>query len=186
MNTIQLKPEPELKKLWQLITFIAYIPPFLTLLLLIVLSIEPILMGFIMLIMLITLLPILIYLPAFYKTLEYTIDGDAVKLKKGVFWRIRTTVPYSKITNIDITQGPVERMFQISHLRIQTAGSSGAQNTQAELIISGIRDSEALKDTIMSRIGVPTAATKIEPQNEQDTLKAILKELTAFRKAFDK
>lgn len=186
MTIMQLKPEPELKKLWQLITGIVYIPLILLLLVLIVLSGEPILMGIFLLIMLLALLPILIYLPAFYKTLEYTIDNDAVRLKKGVFWRIRTTVPFNKITNIDITQGPIERMFNISHLRIQTAGASGAQNSLAELIISGIRDSEALKDTIMSRIGVPTAAINKEPETEQDILKAILTELTAFHKAFDK
>jgi membrane protein YdbS with pleckstrin-like domain len=186
MDTLQLKPEPELKKLWLLITWAIYIPLILVQLGLMALGVEPILMGFILLVLFITLLPVLIYQSAFFKTLEYTIDNDGIRLKKGVFWRRRTTVPYSKITNIDITQGPVERLYKISLLHIQTAGSSGAQITQAELIIYGIRDCEALKDIIMSRIDKPIPTPQAEPQHEQDTLKAILTELSAIRKAVEK
>lgn len=69
-----------------------------------------------------------IYIPAFFRSLEYSIDTDAVRLQKGVFWKRCTAVPYAKITNIDTTQGPVERHFGLSKLHIQTAGSRTANN----------------------------------------------------------
>lgn len=188
MNTLVIKPEIGLKKLWQFINCFWFGIVTLILLLLLILVGEPVVMGIILSAWLLLFLIVAIYLSAFYKTLEYYVDSDAVRLKKGVFWRIRTTVPYNKITNMDITQGPVERLYKISHLRIQTAGASGSQGEPAELIMSGIQDCEALKVMIMSRIGSPAqsfAAPK-EPSDDLSIQKAILTELTAIRKAVEK
>jgi hypothetical protein len=187
MDTVVLKPEADLKRLWQFINGFWFVLGAIILLLLLLFAGEPVIIGFLLAVWLLMFLLIAIYLPAFYKTLEYVVDNDAVRLKKGVFWRIRTTVPYSKITNMDITQGPVERLYKISHIRIQTAGASGTQGVPAELIMSGIRDSEALKDMIMSRIGSPVAInTAKEPTDDLSLQKAILAELTAIRKAVEK
>lgn len=187
MDALVIKPESSLRKMWQLINSFWFILGAIVLLLLVLFSGEPVLMGFFLTILLIMFLITAIYLSAFFKTLEYQIDNDAVRLKKGVFWRIRTTVPYNKITNIDVTQGPIERMFGLSHLKIQTAGASGTQGVPAELIMTGIRDIEALKDMIISRMGSPVSVRA--PQEATDDIsiqKAILAELTAIRKAVEK
>ncbi|PKN72891.1 MAG: hypothetical protein CVU50_05025 [Candidatus Cloacimonetes bacterium HGW-Cloacimonetes-3] len=187
MDTLVIKPEINLKKLWHLMNSFWFILGAIVLLLLVLFSEEPVLMSIFLAIWLFFYLIIAIYLSAFYNTLEYSVENNTVRLKKGVFWRIRTTVPYSKITNIDVTQGPIERMYGLSHLKIQTAGASGAQGAPAELIMSGIRDSEALKDMIMSRIGTPAAySTPKEPTDDLSLQKAILAELTAIRKAVEK
>jgi hypothetical protein len=78
-------------------------------------------------------------------------------------------------------------MFGLSHLKIQTAGASGTQGVPAELIMTGIRDIEALKDKIISRMGSPVSVRA--PQEATDDIsiqKAILAELTAIRKAVEK
>lgn len=133
-----------------------------------------------------------IYIPAFYRSLEYSIDTDAVRLQKGVFWKRRTTVPYAKITNIDITQGPVERHFGLSKLHIQTAGSSAANNNTAELLMLGIAEPEALKDEIIGRIHLPAGIEPSPPPPtapnpaSPDILKAILDEVSAIRHTLQK
>ncbi|MFQ5917784.1 MAG: PH domain-containing protein [Candidatus Binatia bacterium] len=79
------------------------------------------------------MVPILLWIPAFYKSLEYIIDSDSVKIRKGVFWRKRVAVPYQKITNVDITQGPVQRMFNIGTIHVQTAGAGGLVNGRVKV-----------------------------------------------------
>ena len=127
-------------------------------------------------------LPVAVYIPAFFRTLEYHLGADSILLKKGVFWRRHTTVPYTKITNIDITQGPVERMYKISKLHLQTAGTGGGETGKAEIVIPGIRDCEPLKEHIAQRsrtaLGVPTSAP---PPPANDTLGSILAELQGLR-----
>jgi uncharacterized protein len=121
------------------------------------------------------------YISAFYRSLEYQIAPEGLKAKKGVFWRKKTSVPYRKITNIDISQGPLERFYGLSKVHIQTAGSSGAEHSQAELVFHGIRDSEDLKDSILAYIDYPkpkpTPAPAV-PTDEAEILQAILKEVT--------
>jgi len=127
-------------------------------------------------------LPVAIYIPAFFRTLEYTLEDDSILLKKGVFWRRRTTVPYTKITNIDITQGPVERVYKISTLHLQTAGSSTGESGKAEVVIPGIRDCEPLKEHIAqhTRAASASPAPQAMPAHK-DTLGDILAELRALR-----
>lgn len=131
-------------------------------------------------------IPVVIYIPAFFKTLEYSLEPDAILLKKGVFWRRRTTVPFTKITNIDITQGPLERLYKISTLHLQTAGSSGSESGKAEIVIPGIRDCESLKDHIRQRVnaisGSPVSApVPVSMREEDDVWKNILSELKGLR-----
>jgi membrane protein YdbS with pleckstrin-like domain len=69
-----------------------------------------------------------------------------------VFWQKRVTVPYAKITNIDVTQGPLQRSFDIGTIRVQTAGAGGAQGEQAEMVLWGLRDLEEVQNQIMRRV----------------------------------
>jgi membrane protein YdbS with pleckstrin-like domain len=90
-----------------------------------------------------------VYLPLYYDTLTYTIEEDLVVGTRGVFWKKRVTVPFRKITNIDISQGPVQRLFGLGTIHVQTAGAAGAQAAVAELRIEGMKNFDALRDEIL-------------------------------------
>ncbi|MBW6514025.1 MAG: PH domain-containing protein [Candidatus Syntrophosphaera sp.] len=184
------KPEPDLLKVWRFVWAVCFIASILALIILMIIVIPPLAALLIFIGLLLVMVPVLIYLVAFYKTLEYSLEENAVLLKKGVFWRKRSTLPYAKITNIDITQGPVERLYNTGKLHIQTAGYSQQQN--AELVLPGIRDCETLKDSIMQRIkarpdnDLPDSVPKPEPNGQAELLKAMLQELSAIRTQLEK
>jgi membrane protein YdbS with pleckstrin-like domain len=186
MKAINIIPEKEQKTLW----FIAWGIPFalgvvICLVLLIFVDKLPVMLslgGW-----LILMLPIAIYIPAYYRSLEYIIDTDDIRIISGVFWKKRITIPYPKITNIDITQGPVQRMYNVGIIHIQTAGAGGPQGAQAEMILVGIKDLEGLKSTIMERFRSNSGARveevkkEVAVENSTDILQQILQELTAIR-----
>lgn len=154
MKPMVVKPEKEQKTLWLIgwgTTFFLFLV--LDVILIFVLSHpENLIFGLCLTALLIIMLFVLRWIPAFYRSLEYVIDIDSITGKKGVFWKKIVTVPYFKITNIDITQGPVQRMFNIGTIHCQTAGLAGPQGQRAELKLVGIRDIEGVKDTIRERI----------------------------------
>lgn len=125
MNREPFKPEPQVKRLWHLINFI--IMAFMVLIaVLIMLVARTFWAPAIVLTGIIILDAFYIwYIGAYYKSLDYRIEPDGVKANRGVFWRKKTTVPYRKITNVDITQGPLERLYGLSTIHVQTAGASG-------------------------------------------------------------
>ena len=133
----------------------------------------------------------LFWIPAYYKSLEYIIDKDSLKANRGVFWRKQITIPYSKITNLDIKQGPVERMMNIGAIDIQTAGYSGDRVGSAELTLQGVHDLDGVKDRILERMrsltlsSVSPAPEKTVPYTNVDILKNILEELKSIRNALE-
>lgn len=154
METLTVKPDQNLKKVW----YICWLAYFVILAagdyLLIALLKEPdarLILGILVSSLLVLCLLVLLYIPAYFRSLEYRIGDDAITGKKGVFWTKVSTIPYVKITNIDITQGPLQRRYGIGKIHCQTAGFSGSQGSRAELVLMGIRDLEATKEEISKR-----------------------------------
>lgn len=191
MDDIKAKPEKEQLYLFILTWFIWFIIGFGACVLFLF---YEVIIGFVISISVLCLIMVLvlIWIPAFYRSLEYVIANDSVKMKKGVFWRKQVTVPYRKITNIDVTQGPVQRMLNIGTIRVQTAGAGGTQGAHAELKLLGVRDFNGLKDAIMERV-IANASLKskevkkqIVDESDSEILRRILKELTTIRDVLEK
>lgn len=162
MGKATIKPEKGLKIIWYMIVLIFYTATLITILMLFLFSDANIWVLIAMsAIWLLSLIIILIWVPAAYKALEYYIEEDSVKMKGGVFWRKYVTVPNKKITNIDITQGPFERFLKIGTVHIQTAGAGGQQGQKAELKISGVKDMDKIRDTIIGNLNFNTGAGNV-------------------------
>ncbi len=186
MDTLTLQPEKGQRTLWYVnwIIVSAIGTPVLLLLLLA----NPVVFGLVLMVWLLVMVLLLLWIPAYYNSISYAIEDDAVRGQAGVFWKRYVTVPFVKITNIDITQGPLERAFNIGTIHVQTAGASGGQSTHAELRLVGIRQLEPIKETIRERIRAHDR-TRVERQAaepsaekvEQPVLQQILLELQAIR-----
>ncbi len=66
-----------------------------------------------------------IWVGLYYESMSYELREDEVNWKRGVWFRTTGIVPYNRITNLDVRQGPLMRALGISSLAIQTAGYSG-------------------------------------------------------------
>jgi membrane protein YdbS with pleckstrin-like domain len=125
------------------------------------------------------------WIPLYYTTVVYRLTDDEISWRRGVWFRRTGIVPYSRITNVDIVQGPVMRWFGISSLKIQTAGYSA--QAQAELSLEGIEEPEELREVIMgfvrgTRVSGDATGMEAAPRS---TDAAILAELRAIRKLLE-
>lgn len=97
--------------------------------------------GAIILIILVTLA----ILPRQAKALGYMLRADDVVFRRGIMWQRMVAVPYGRMQLVDISQGPMDRAFGISQLKMVTAAATtGVQ-------IPGLtnRGAEALRDTLI-------------------------------------
>lgn len=191
MESIVVKPEKEQRIMWFIDWAITFVIG-LTLWIVLLLIVDTVTFSLCVLGWLILASLFLLWIPAFYKSLEYVIDSDSVKMKKGVFWKKRVTVPFTKITNLDVTQGPVQRAFDIGTIHVQTAGAGGPEGARAELKLLGVRDLDQVKDTIMERVRGYTilrpdeVKQKVAEQSDSEIFARMLKELTAIREVLEK
>lgn len=192
MESSIIKPEQEYKTIsyivWCIVTFFV-LAIMISLTIFIPDKTGTLVFGSMTLVCVLVMACLLPLIPATYRNLEYAVTDEAVIMKRGIFWKKRATVPYKKITNIDITQGPLQRKFNIGSLHIQTAGAGGAPGAVAEIVMDGIRDLEGLKNTIMANVAGYGSSMHLHPQDagvdEPDIQNRILDELTAIRRILE-
>lgn len=93
----------------------------------------------------------LIWAQLYVKTVQYHLNETEVSWKRGVWFHTTGIVPYNRITDISINQGPIMRLFKISHLKIQTAGGGTAKGVP-EIQIEGQIFAEELRAYIMDYV----------------------------------
>jgi hypothetical protein len=180
------RPAPQLRALY-------YVYFLLFVLLIGLTTILPLLMfgdGIVQLATLAVFVPLVLFIawwiPLYYATMIYQLSRTEISWRRGVWFRQTGIVPYNRITNIDIIQGPLMRYFRVSSLRIQTAGYS-AQAT-AEIRLHGIEQPEDLRDLVLGfvRGTPPVAAETFEQKGEKETAQQILLELREIRKLLER
>jgi membrane protein YdbS with pleckstrin-like domain len=191
--------DPKLKKLYQTYLALAVAGGFLWWMISVVavafsfdarIGIVTVMLSFVP--MLIVVAIILYWIPKFYFSIHYVLEDDEIIVKKGVWWKTKSVVPYNRITNVSIYQGPISRYFGLGKLSIQTAGFSGVSSSghkTAEAEIFGIENFEEIKDLVMKFVkGMKPVAVEagVEVGLSKDVNEQILQELRRIRKAVEK
>ena len=130
----------------------------------------------------------------YYASISYALTDHEIVVHRGVWWKKKSFVPYNRITNINIVQGPISRRFQLGTVLIQTAGFSGGTSSAgglkpAEAIILGVKNFEEIKDKIMNSVrrARPVAVeAQAEAVATEDVNRQILAELKKISKALEK
>ncbi|MCT8336849.1 PH domain-containing protein [Methanoculleus sp. Afa-1] len=119
------------------------------------------------------------WIPLYHESIVYRLSVTEVTWQRGVWFRQTGIVPYNRITNVDISQGPLMRFFSFSAVRVQTAGYSA--QAQAEIVINGIADPRDLQEKIMNFVR-RTGPVAVEGAPEEPlTADAVVEELRAIR-----
>lgn len=89
------------------------------------------------------------YAGAAYRAWRYELTDEGLELRSGVFWRRCSSMPYHRLQQVDVGQGPLERRFGLSSVQLRSA----AATTDAS--IPGIADAdvEPLRRLLMRRAG---------------------------------
>ena len=134
----------------------------------------------------------LYWVPKFYSSITYILQDDKITVTRGVWWKTKSFVPYNRITNINIYQGPISRRFGLGKLSIQTAGFSGTGSSGvkvAEAVIFGVKNFEEIKDIINNFVkGLKPQAIEAEAETKptKDINQQILTELRKIRRTLEK
>ena len=62
-----------------------------------------------------------------YRHTFYRVDPQGIEIRRGVFWRRTVNVPKSRVQHTDVSQGPLQRRYELGTLVIYTAGTDHAK-----------------------------------------------------------
>ena len=187
----RFRPHPDLKRLYHVYLLVVAV--------VVLVVISPIILAgllFFPIVSALLLLPFLLavgiaalWIPKYYSSISYLFTENEIVIEKGVWWRRKSTVPYNRITNIDVVQGPISRRFGLGNVKIQTAGYSGGGGAVAEASIFGVKNFEEIKNFLTNLMkGRRPVAVEAEPKtlSQEETLSEILAELKKIREILEK
>lgn len=179
------KPAPQFKTYYFLYLFLTTLVAAAFILFPVSLAGEPVLNALFAGGLIAVVIFVAVWIPLYYRSVVYHLGGTEMTWKRGVWFRGTGIVPYNRITNVDIVQGPLMRVFGISDLRIQTAGYSA--QAQAEIRIQGVEEPEEVRELIMARVRgrPPVAATTGGEETVPAPEDAVLAELRAIRRVLE-
>lgn len=93
-------------------------------------ALWPLAAAILLIILVLEIIYIFMYPPAYYRRLRYWVDDTGIRIQNGVFWRSMVSLPRVRIQHSDVSQGPMQRRYGIATLKLYTAGS---QFTRIEL-----------------------------------------------------
>jgi membrane protein YdbS with pleckstrin-like domain len=131
------------------------------------------------------------WISMYYESINYELTEAEITVHRGVWWKHTNTVPYNRVTNIDVVQGPLSRRFGLAKIKVQTAGYSatGSGGSSAEAQLTGIRNYGELRELILSKArGVRPVAVEAaaETSTYEGATQQMLDELRKIRRILEK
>lgn len=79
----------------------------------------------------------------------WALEEGELHVARGVWTKIHTIVPLTRVQHIDVAQGPLERALGVARLVLHTAGTS-----YAVVVLPGVsrETAEALRDTVRAAV----------------------------------
>jgi membrane protein YdbS with pleckstrin-like domain len=97
-----------------------------------------------------------------YELRWYKVTDRSLRIRAGVVFVNEMTMTFANVQNITVTQGPLERLFGISDVRVDTAGGGGDAGLHGKGgglggnlhvgVFRGVDDAEMIRDLMLERL----------------------------------
>lgn len=94
---------------------------------------------------------ILVTLPFYffrYYTLRYEFDQEGIHQRYGILFRKEVNLTYTRIQDIHLTSGIIQRWMKLADIKIQTASATYG----AEMTIEGLLEFQEVRDFLYSKM----------------------------------
>lgn len=132
-----------------------------------------------------TLLIAWLLIDRYVASIRCDLTDRSLVIHKGVLTKVESTIPLTKITDLQMHQGPIMRLFGLKAFRVETAGqSSGAGGHLVDMV--GIIDPEDFRAAVLAQrecLEDGGASLAVEPARAGDG--PVLEEILAVLKRIE-
>ncbi|SOB88268.1 PH domain-containing protein [Sphingomonas guangdongensis] len=86
-----------------------------------------------------------------WRRFEYRVGAHEIRIDSGIVHRTHRSIPFDRIQDVDVSQGPVGRLLGIARVRFETGGSAGDKDDDGALAGITLARAEALRDLVRAR-----------------------------------
>jgi len=96
----------------------------------------------------------------YWRKFEYRVGDSEIRIDSGIFSRTHRSIPFDRVQDVDISQGPVARLLGLAKVKFETGGSAGRQEGVLQAIT--LERAQQLRELVRSRRAAAVAAPGIE------------------------
>jgi len=108
----------------------------------------------------------------YWRRFEFSVCADDIRIDSGILSRTHRSIPFDRIQDVDITQGPAARILGLAKVTFETGGGS-AQAGKEDGVIQAIslERAQQLRELVRTRrSGVTASAAPVETAAEEDAV----------------
>jgi len=64
-----------------------------------------------------------------YRHIHWKLSDVGLEIRRGVLWKTEIAIPWARAQHADVSQGPLQRLYEIGSLTIHTAGTKNSSVT---------------------------------------------------------
>ena len=91
---------------------------------------------------------IVIGLLLYWQRFEYRVGAREIRIDSGILSRTHRSIPFDRVQDVDIRQGPLARLLGIASVKFETGGSAGAGAEDGVLQAISLDRAEALRQLV--------------------------------------
>lgn len=95
----------------------------------------------------------------YWRKFEYRVGESEIRIDSGIFSRTHRSIPFDRVQDVDISQGPVARLLGLAKVKFETGGSGGSDEGVLQAIT--LERAQQLRQLVRSRRSM-TAAPRVE------------------------
>lgn len=108
----------------------------------------------------------------YWRRFSFRVGSDEIRIDSGILNRTHRSIPFDRVQDVDITQGPVSRLLGIAKVKFETGGSAAAKGEDGVLPAISLARAEELRDQVRQRRGTAPEPT-VEGEAEAPPLFAM-------------
>jgi len=113
--------------------------------------------------LLFAIISVLIY----WRRFEFRVGADEIRIDSGILSRTHRSIPFDRIQDVDIIQGPVARLVGLAKVTFETGGGSAQPGKEDGVIQAiGLSRAEELRELVRTRRSAAAPAATVEAAAE--------------------
>lgn len=97
----------------------------------------------------------------YWRRFEYRVGANEIRIDSGILNRTHRSIPFDRIQDVDITQGPLARVLGLARVQFETGGGGGKEEGVLQAI--SLKRAEDLRTLVRSR---RTSAAAVSPEGD--------------------
>ena len=87
----------------------------------------------------------------YWRRFEFRVGANEIRIDSGILSRTHRSIPFDRIQDVDISQGPIARLLGLARVKFETGASAGDKDDDGALAAIALPRAEALRDQVRAR-----------------------------------